>query len=661
MHVGGTQVVPRQEKIRMSQPVQHRRSARFGSFELDLRAGELRKQTHRIRLQNQPFQILVLLLENPGEIVTQEQIREKLWSDDTIVEFEHSIGTALKKLRQTLGDDAANPRYIETLSRRGYRWLLPVEWQETAAAAIGQTNLQARDVSTASVPVPSVQEKPSQVRLVGRKREFEKLNACLETMLSGHQQIVFITGEPGIGKTALVDQFAQRAARMVRGIRIVRGECLEGYGGKEAYYPVLEAVGQLCRDSGGDAVVETLAAQAPTWLVQFPALLTREHRENLQREILGATRERMLREIGDALETISTASPLLLILEDLQWADPSTVDLISALARRRAPSRLMVVATKRPLEAELAEHPLRAVKENLQIHQLCDEVMVSPLSEVDVAEYLLQESSNGRPPEGLAALLHRHTGGNPLFLVAALEHLSERGLLSQENGSWKLQVPLDKIDLGVPQRLRRMMEAQIERLSKEQQRALEVASISGLVFEASVSAAAAEMDTEKFEDLCEALSREKHMVRWSGSRRLPTGLVSLRYEFVHALYREAFYHRQAVGRRVKLHQRVGEQLEALYSGQMGEVAAMRVAYHFEEACDWSRAVKYLVCAADTAGRLLEPGHAELILLRALELVRQIPDALRTPTEIVVRERLAQHKLNKVSPVCLLGKASVACT
>jgi len=119
---------------RVTNSVQPTRSAHFGAFDLDIKAGELRKNNRKIRLQNQPFQILVLLLENAGDVITREDIRKRLWSEETIVEFDHSVGTALKKLRRALGDDADSPRYIETLPRRGYRWLVPVEWEERSAA-----------------------------------------------------------------------------------------------------------------------------------------------------------------------------------------------------------------------------------------------------------------------------------------------------------------------------------------------------------------------------------------------------------------------------------------------------------------------------------------------------------------------------------------------
>src|SRR5208337_4278898 len=243
-------------------------------------------------------------------------------------------------------------------------------------------------------------------KLVGRERALSELSNCLGKAVEGERQIVFITGEAGIGKTALVDEFQSRAAAEVTGLRIARGQCVEGYGGKEAYYPMLEALRELCRSSTGDQVLETLAAQAPTWLVQFPALVKREQREMLQREILGATWERMLREIGDALETITSAGPLLLVFEDLQWVDYSTIDLVSALARRRGPAKLMLIATKRPVDMVIPEHPLKVLKQDLLLHQMCRELALEPLGEAEVAEYLAAESSEANVPEGLAKLVY---------------------------------------------------------------------------------------------------------------------------------------------------------------------------------------------------------------------------------------------------------------
>src|SRR5262249_13396956 len=158
------------------------------------------------------------------------------------------------------------------------------------------------------------------------------LDDALNSALLGRRQIVFVTGEPGIGKTTLADAFQQRAARHAR---IARGQCVEGFAGKEAYYPLLEAVGQLIRGPDSAGAVQTLAARAPTWVIQFPTLVQPAQRLALHRDILGATRERMVREICEALEQLTLTTPVILVLEDVHWVDTSTLDVLSALARRR--------------------------------------------------------------------------------------------------------------------------------------------------------------------------------------------------------------------------------------------------------------------------------------------------------------------------------------
>jgi predicted ATPase len=143
----------------------------------------------------------------------------------------------------------------------------------------------------------------------------------------------------------------------------------------------------------------------------------------------------MLREIGDLLETITSTDPLLLVFEDLQWVDHSTVDLISALAPRRTPAKLMLIATKRPMYMVFPEHPLKALKEDLLVHELSQEIALEPLGEAEVAEYL-GAGLDPSLPQGLAKLIYDHSEGNPLFIVVALDHTTERGLISRENGAW---------------------------------------------------------------------------------------------------------------------------------------------------------------------------------------------------------------------------------
>jgi DNA-binding winged helix-turn-helix (wHTH) protein len=588
----------------------------FAGFRLDTinlclwRRGNV-GQDERTALTPKAFDVLRYLVEHAGRLVTQDEILSALWPQSYVQPevLKHHV----LEVRKALGDDPRNPRFIETMPRRGYRFIAPV-------SAGPETDRTA-------------EAKPAQGRLVGRDAVFADLRDGLGKALRGQRQIVFVTGEPGIGKTALIDEFQRRASAEMADLGFARGQCVEGYGGQEAYYPMLEALGQLCRGPGGDEIVNVLAEQAPTWLAQFPALLKREHRETLQREIEGATRERMLREIGDAVETITAKRPLLIALEDLHWVDHATVDLLSALARRRSPARMMLIGSYRPLD--LVDHPLKALNRDLLVHQLCQEIALEPVSEGDVADFLAGESAEAGQSSSLANRVHRHSGGNPLFMVAMLDHMRSRGFITCVGGVWRLRVPLDEIEPGVPESLRRLIEAQIERLSVEEQGALEVASVTGAAFAASVSAAATKLGPGDFEDLCDRLSRRQQIVRPVGFQQFPNGSTSARYEFVHALYREVMYGRLASGRRARLHACIAERLQSLYGDALGEIAS-ELAHHFEEGLDWAHAMNYLQLAADTAGRRYALREAAAILRHALELARKLPDAHASETEILER-------------------------
>ncbi len=554
-----------------------------------------------VALTPKAFDVLRYLGEHAGQLVTQDELLDALWPGGYVQPevLKHQV----LKLRKTLDDDPRYPRCIETVPRRGYRFIASIRGE----VEVG----------------PTAEVGPAKILLVGREEAFTQLHDCLARASQGQRQITFVTGEAGIGKTALLDQFQHRAVAEVPGLRIARGQCIEGYGGQEAYYPLLEALGQLCRGPGGDEIVKILAAQAPTWLVQFPALLKSEYRQSLQREIQGATRERMLREIAEALESITAERALVIVLEDLQWVDAATVDVLSVLARRRSLGRLMLIGSSSTCNSSRVDHPLTTLKSDLLIHRLCREVALGPISEAEVAQFLGLGSPDPSPPTELAKLIQRHGGGNPLFMIATLEHMSSRGLVSREGGRWRLTGSAERIELGVPDGLRRLIEARIERLSADECKVLEVASVTGAAFFATVSAAAANLNPEYFEDLCDGLSRRKQVIRLAGVHRFPDGSVSARYEFLHAVYRDVLYGRQPSTRRAKLHAHIGHLLEHVYRGTSGEIAA-ELAHHFELGLDWARAATYLQQVVDTASRRQVHSEASALLRRALEL---------TPSEV----------------------------
>src|SRR5262245_491104 len=374
----------------------------FPPFRLDLVNERLWREAQEIPLRKKTFAVLRYLVAHPDQLVTRQSLLDAVWAGSYVSDV--APGVCIRELRRALGEDRQTPRFIVTVHRRGYRFIAPL----TTASPVQTSNTQHSGLGTQD----SV--------LVGRATELAQLHQWLEKALSGERQVVFVTGEPGVGKTALVDAFLRRVRARDWGLGaspwVGRGQCIEHYGAGEAYMPVLEALGRLCREPGGGRLIELLSRHAPTWLVQMPALLTPADLETLQRKTLGATRERMLREMAEAVEALTAERPLVLWLEDLQWGDYSTLELIAALARRRERARLLVVGTYRPVDGIGREHPLKTVKQELQLHGRCAELPLACLAEAAVAEYLAVRFPAGvagrSPLHGLARVIHRRTDGN---------------------------------------------------------------------------------------------------------------------------------------------------------------------------------------------------------------------------------------------------------
>lgn len=187
-------------------------------------------------------------------------------------------------------------------------------------------------------------------------------------------------------------------------------------------------------------MVRILAAQAPAWLAQFPSLVKPEEREMVPREILDADPHGMLREIGEALETIASEIPLLLVLEDVHLADPSTVDLIYALARGRRAAKLMVVATYHQSGHALLGHPLRIVERDLLVHRLCHELVLEPPGDLEMAGFPVGQSPDSSVPNGRLAPLDLHSEGNQLLMCAALDPATDGGSRGMEKGDVRKEI-----------------------------------------------------------------------------------------------------------------------------------------------------------------------------------------------------------------------------
>jgi DNA-binding winged helix-turn-helix (wHTH) protein/predicted ATPase len=575
----------------------------FPPFRLDVGDEQLWRGAQAIELRPKTFAVLRYLVEHLGRLVTKEEVLNAVWPQTVVSEW--VLKSCVRELREALGDEARTPQYIETVHRRGYRFIAAVVSSQHSVVSS-----QTLVTGNGQLITP----------LVGRETELAQLHGWLEKALGGARQIVFVTGEPGIGKTALVEAFLQS---LDASVWIGRGQCIEHYGAGEAYLPVLEALERLCQEPGSERLVKLLDQYAPTWLAQMPWLLNAGDLEALQRKVLGATPERMLREMAKVLEALTAERPLVLVLEDLHWSDYSTLDLISFLAPRRERARLLLIGTYRPAEMLMSGHPLQSVKQELQIHGYCKELALTLLSEAVIAEYLEQQFASEReawhtvPLRSLAHVIHQRTDGNPLFMVNVVGYLIAQGVMFTDES-------LEEVRARIPESLRQMIEKQVLRLSPEEQRVLEAASVAGMEFSAAAVATGIEAPTAEVEKRCEEMARREQFLREKEIEEWPDGTVSARYSFLHALYPEVVYTRVAAGRRISLHRRIGEREEAAYGNQAAEIAT-ELAVHFECSRDYGRAVRYLEQAAEKAIRRSAYQEAIGHLTKGLRLLETLPD------------------------------------
>ena len=584
-------------------------SLQFPGFQLDLSSQCLwrldpAQAATRIDLPPKTFAVLRHLVEHAQQLMSFYALLEAVWPD-VHVQPEVLKGH-VAAIRRALGDDASQPRYVETHRGHGYRFIAPVG----NLAVGGESGFFARRAE----------------RFVGRAPQLDALLAAHRRAEAGSRQIVFVTGEAGIGKTALVDEFLAAASQ--GDTRVMGGGCVEGYGGTEPYYPVLEALGRLCRGAGGEQVKTALVSIAPTWAILMPSCVPADILDSLLARTLGAGRERMTREICDLLQTLARERPLLLVLDDLHWADFSTIDMLSALAQLEGPLRLMIVAVYRSDDASSVRHPVMKLNHTLLLRRACEVIELAPLKPDSVGTWLMHGASLNPLDEELAHLVAERSGGNPLFMQAILEHLYEHGLAIRTVDGWHQTASAAQLREALPRTIVQVIEMRIRRLAARAQRMLEAASVAGLTFAPATTAEAAAMSIEAFEDLCDSLARQGQFIRRAGVQSLPDGNSAQSFSFTHALVRSVFYDRQGLTRRSRSHRLIGERLETLFPvGQRGSLSA-ELCWHFADAQQWDKALDYVRTALQTAKVRCAYREALAALDQADMLLARLPADLR---------------------------------
>ena len=583
----------------------------FDDFQFDPTSGELCRDGECVPLLPKDSGVLGCLLTRPDAIVSKKDLLTEVWQGTVV--SDGVIKTCIKRLRQQLGDNSKNPNFIETVHRRGYRF-------------IGKIRTDAQEPAFAA---PSEQGPD----IVGRESELSDLMAAYRLSEEGKSQYRFVTGEAGIGKSALVHRFEAQLREQSQPL-IARGNCVNTLGSGEAYAPLFGAFEMMARQMGMQRFGDLMRRFAPMWLLHMPWLLAPGEAEAMSRQLIGVTAQRMLRELVMLFDAIAGETTIVLILEDLHWADGATLDALMVLINQLVSCKIIVVATSRP-EGEVHAR-LRKVRLESLRHDHCEQIDLLPLTEEDIDFYLSTRFAGKARPMMLAGWLMRYTEGNPLFLKALLAHAREQGWL-RVGAQVTWEAPKSKgITWSVPNSLREFIRDRFDGMPARFRDHLQIASVTGLRFQTRLLCGEPATEEIAVDELLAALVEQYHFIIPDGAVTWPDGTRSPCYAFAHAWYRQVVYDQLSVLRKRELHRLIGERLEAIFGDLRYRIAA-ELAIHFEMAQDLGKAITYRRMAGEAAFQRHAYQEVRGHMEKGLEMVAQVPDEnQRTQQEIPFR-------------------------
>lgn len=584
----------------------------FAGFKLDLASEQLHKAGRPVTLRRKPFAILRYLATNPHRLITHAELLERVWQGTTV--SESAVRTHVHELRQVLGEGV-----IETVIGRGYRF--------------------AAEISEGSAPRRAVNER----MVVGRDRELDVLRKCLADARRGERQICFVTGDPGMGKTTLVDAFLDDCDNDVL---VLRGASIEQHGTPEAYAPVIEMLSGMRGSPHLGSALAALKKFAPTFVLElshlFPDVGLDTRRRGGEAKPLG--------ELVDAFEALANQRTLVVVHEDVHWSDVATLDVLGTLATRRGPAKLCMIATARSSEAATVSNPVNRVMRSLASRSIATTLALDRIEEREVADYVALRFPNHDLPAELTRAVATITNGTPLFVVSLIDDLVRREMIRITDGVARLAITIPELAAHRPESVRQLVDMQVDRLERDEQRVLETASVIGQEFSTALVAAALELSIEDVDDVCDGLARRQQFLRREEVEEWPTGEVHTRYAFRHALVEEVCIERTAIARRQGWHRRIAERLEAAHQAEPRPIAHV-LARHFDLGQSPARAVRYYLLAAEHNERRFASADALRQSQRARELLARIPNGLeRDGLELDILGHLAQGGFRVITPM-----------
>jgi len=600
---------------------------RFGPFRLDAGARVLSHRGRRVALRGKVFDLLELLVSREGQVVNKATLVDALWAG--IAVHENNIAVTVRALRKALHEHDATTEWIETVAGHGYR------------LAPGGSSLGA--VAIVAAPEeggPEPQSALGAEHFVAREAELGRLDELWAAARRGAGRVVFVSGEPGIGKSTLLARFMALALARTPLALPMRGQCIQLFGLAEPHLPFREALGDgLSSDARGE-LLDALERHAPGWCARLsPALVgARAQAGEPWRAHAGAL------ELGDALRAAATSRPILLLLEDLHWADASSVDVLRWLCGRVHGRAIFVLGTYRPADVRAGRHPFGALLDELAGRGERLELALGPWRSRDLERYIAARFESPALGAALAPSIERLSEGLPLLSVRLVESLLDREVVRRdEAGAWALACPLQAIELGAPESVAALIESQLGLLPARSRQLLEVASVDGAEFGTALLSEVLGALPADVESMLQHLADTHGLIEHLGvsDERLT---LDVRYRFRHVLYREHLYDHLGSHRRQELHLGVARVL----LGSRAEASSpSRLAFHFERGRDASRAVAWWTEAGDAADRAFAKREALECYERAAALLDGLPAGERALRRLVLEHGRgwAEHGLS----------------
>lgn len=574
---------------------------------VDLAQQQLWRDGRPVALRPKAWQALAFLTLRQGELVRGADLLDALWPNQDV--SAKTMANLVSELRIALGDDQAPAQLLQTVHRRGYR-----------LRALPDIHAAGPDATAAEPSLPETAPAPPQ-RLVGRRAELARLQRMLAQAGAGQRQLALLAGEPGVGKTALLDHFAAGLAD--RAAVACRGACLEQRSEHEPFAPMLGLLADLCSGPLADQAGAALRRCAPTWLAQLPWLVQPQELDGLRASLVGMGIGRMRREFGALLQALCSQTPLVLLIEDLHWADPATIDLLHQLAADRMPARLLLVASYQPGLARLSGHAVVTLADRLATRGQAAVLTLSPLDAGEVHEVIEARFRDPALAARLQPWAERQSTGNPLYLQAALNHLVDSGAVAWAQGRWQLQALPCAETLAEP--LHTLISAGLARQTPATLALLQAASVVGMQVPVPLLAAALDQAPAEVEQACHALVRQGPYLLQGPVVHWPDGSIAGTCSFAHDVYRRALYDSLAPALRQVLHRRVAQRLEAGWAGRLAPVAGQLAAAYARAAMPEATA-RVLEMTAHLSAQRFAYGETIAALQACLQQLDLAPDA-----------------------------------